>query len=222
MVFKILELNFTMEVKDIKIYRMTHIGNIPHILQYGVVHSSSSNKNPNYISIGDRTLIDFRKSKTIKVEGKSITLGDFIPFYFGVRMPMLYVMQRGGNFVEKAYNPEDIVYVAISLGGIMDGDFEYYFTDGHATDFLTTYYTKDKINQLNEILDWPAIKAHIWSGDGIEKDLKRRKQAEFLVREDVPVDCIFAFVCYNEASRTSLLEMGIPEHKIKVFPSAYY
>lgn len=212
-----------MDIADIKLYRMTHIDNIPHILQYGVVHSSSPDQNPGYVSIGDKTLIDFRRSKRVKINPEqSIVLGDFIPFYFGVRMPMLYVMQRGGNFVEKAYNPEEIVYVAISLKKIVDNGYEFYFTDGHATDFLTSFYSEKNLDSLPELLDWSAIKAHNWSGDGIETDLKRRKQAEFLVRQDVAADCIYGYACYNETAKARLLLMGISEDMIRIFPKAYY
>jgi hypothetical protein len=81
-----------------KIYRMTHILNIPHILKYGITHKASSYANTHYVPIGDTSLINTRSSKQVQVtngnilaEGVVITLGDFIPFYFGVRMPMLYV-----------------------------------------------------------------------------------------------------------------------------------
>lgn len=212
-----------MTLDDIKLYRMTHIANIPHILQYGLVHASSPNRNPEYVPIGDRTLIDFRRTKEIKVGvDKTIILGDFIPFYFGVRMPMLYVMQRGGNFVEKAYNPEEIVYVAVSLKKIIENGYEFYFTDGHATDFITNYYTVSDVPKLPQLLDWTAIKAMNWSGDGIETDLKRRKQAEFLVRQDVSADCIYGYACYNETAKVRLLLLGIPEDMIRIFPKAYY
>jgi hypothetical protein len=40
------------------LYRMTHIENIPHILQYGITHSSSRNSNPNFKPIGDVSLIN--------------------------------------------------------------------------------------------------------------------------------------------------------------------
>lgn len=202
---------------------MTHIANIPHILQYGIVHSSSPDKNPDYVPIGDKTLIDFRRTKKIQINvDQTILLGDFIPFYFGVRMPMLYVMQRGGNFVEKAYNPEEIIYVAISLKKILDKGYDFYFTDGHATDCLTSFYTKDNIDSLSELLDWDAIKSRNWSGDGIETDLKRRKQAEFLLRQGVAVDCICGYACYNEVAEARLLTLGVPKDSIRIFPKAYY
>lgn len=78
---------------------MTHIENIPHILKYGLTHRSSGNADPHYHSIGDASLIDYRSSKMVDVGGIMIALGDYIPFYFGVRMPMLYVIQHGGNYV---------------------------------------------------------------------------------------------------------------------------
>ncbi|HQP90484.1 MAG TPA: DarT ssDNA thymidine ADP-ribosyltransferase family protein, partial [Bacteroidales bacterium] len=84
-------------INDIEIYRITHIDNIPHILKNGITHKDSLKKNLNYKNIGDISLISIRSSKKIGVSNcednvvKEINLGDFIPFYFDVRMPMLYV-----------------------------------------------------------------------------------------------------------------------------------
>ena len=63
--------------------------------------------NSDYVTIGDRSLIDARATKSVNISNGNrsqsfgnITLGDFIPFYFGVRMPMLFVIQRGWNGVK--------------------------------------------------------------------------------------------------------------------------
>ena len=76
---------------------MTHIENIQHILAFGITHSGSPNANPNYLPIGDKGLISTRNAFVLE-NGKC--LGDYTPFYFGVRMPMLYVVQKGFNGVE--------------------------------------------------------------------------------------------------------------------------
>ena len=201
---------------------MTHIENIPHILQYGIVHHSSPNRNPNYISIGDQSLINFRSTKSVPVGNTSIILGDFIPFYFGVRMPMLYVIQIGGNFVEKARKADEIVHVAVPLKKIVESSLLFYFSDGHATDFLTTFYDRNSIDKLPSIIDWNAVTSIKWSGDGIETDIKRRKQAEFLVKQDLSPDFIVGFVCYNDKAKNQLISYGIDGQRIKVFPKAYY
>ena len=219
-----------MELNDIKVYRITHIKNIPHILKYGITHRDSLNKNPKFKNIGDVSLIDTRSNKTVYVDNgeydpdtksTSIKLGDFIPFYFGIRMPMLYVTQIGGNFVESPTPAEDIIYLVCHIYKIISNCRGFYFTDGHTTDMLTTFYDKDKINELVEIIDWDAIKALYWGGDE-NLNLKRKKQAEFLVSGDIHPDHILDFGCYNERARNILIEMGIAESKIKIIPGAYY
>lgn len=211
-----------MSIDKICLYRMTHIDNIPHILQYGIVHRSSPNRSSCFVSIGDKSLIDYRNTKSVFVGSKTIVLGDFIPFYFGVRMPMLYVIQHGGNYVEKARKAEEIVYVVVPLKEIVESGSLYYFSDGHATDSLTTFYDANDIKELPSIIDWDAVKSRFWSGDGIETDIKRRKQAEFLVKEDLPANSIVGFVCYNDNAKSKLVSYGIVENIIKVFPNAYY
>lgn len=96
--------------------------------------------------------------------------------YFGVRMPMLYVVQHGGNYVPHPTKARDIVYVVVSIDKILkDGNISFFFSDGHATDYLTKFYTKDDIQQISEILDRKAILARQWSGENIDRDIKRRK-----------------------------------------------
>lgn len=211
-----------MTIDNIYLYRMTHIENVPHILQYGIVHRSSPNRNPNYVSIGDKSLIVYRTDKSVSVGNASIVLGDYIPFYFGLRMPMLYVIQHGGNFVERARKADEIVYVAVSLKRIVEQGFLFYFSDGHATDSLTTFYDNNSVDVLPSIIDWKAVTSKKWSGNGIETDIKRRKQAELLVKEDLPPEFIVGYVCYDDKAKSKLVSFGIDGQKIKVIPNAYY
>ena len=187
-----------MDLNKVTLYRITHIGNIQHILKYGITHKESQNKNPNYKNIGDLRLIDTRNKKTICIDNGAfqsnkgltvITLGEYIPFYFGIKMPMLYVCQHGGNFVERATSPTDIIYIACSLSKILSSNIKYYFTDGHATDMLTTFYDGTKIDELIDIVDWAAVKSSYWGGyDNL--NIKRKKQAEFLVSGDLSPELI--------------------------------
>ena len=212
-----------MTLDNIYLYRMVHIDNVPHILKNGITHRHSKNADTNYIQIGDANLIGFRSEISVTVEnGEKIVLGDFIPFYFGVRMPMLYVVQHGGNFVSEAFRPNNIVYVVVRLNSILSSGFTYYFSDGHGTDRLTTFYDSSKIDLLPSIIDWNAVTARKWGGEDVEIDIKRRKQAEFLVGDDIPSDLIFGFVCCDESSKDKLVSMGVKNEIIKIFPNAYY
>lgn len=218
-----------MDLAGIKVYRMTHIDNIEHVLRNGITNRNSPNHNPDYITIGDIRLISTRDIKQVSVDNgdflnfnaATITLGDFIPFYFGVRMPMLYVIQNGGNFVAKSTPAAKIVYMVCAVNEIIKCHENCYFSDGHATDNLTSFYDSTQMNELPNIVDWNAVKAAYWSGQE-NLNIKRKKQAEFLVQNDVGPNLIMGFGCYNETAKNELIDLGIKESKIKIIPKAYF
>jgi hypothetical protein len=207
---------------------MTHIENVPHILQFGITHKNSPNANPDYVAIGDVSLIDTRATKQVDISNGnrsqsygSIVLGNFIPFYFGIRMPMLYVMQHGGNYVEKATPAKDIVYLVCSVNEIAQSEITYYFSDGHAIDYFTSFYNSSRINDISTIIDWKAVRANYWSGEE-NLILKCKKQSEFLAANDIPSKFIKGLVCFNQEATDKLLAMGIEQDKIKIISQAYY
>ncbi|MDI9319570.1 MAG: DUF4433 domain-containing protein [Phycisphaerales bacterium] len=171
------------------LFRMTHIENIPHILQYGITHSTSANANPNFMPIGDGSLIATRNDFLLN-NGRR--LGEYIPFYFSVRTPMLYVVQNGFNMV--APTPaENIVYCITSVQKIIDLQLEFVFTDGHAVDGFSSQFTIADIQHIDTILDKNAINAKYWRDEN-DLDRKRRKEAEFLVLGDIAKAAILGFI----------------------------
>lgn len=205
------------DYKKIFLYRMTHIENIPHVLQHGITHSSSPNANPNFFPIGDGNLIETR-SKFILDNGRR--LGEYIPFYFEARMPMLYVIQKGYNLV-KPTPAQDIVYCITSIQRIMDGNMEYIFTDGHAVDSFSTQYGVDDIENIDTLLDVNAIHTKYWKDEN-DLDLKRRKEAEFLVLGDIPAKAVLGYLVYNEKAKQKLLNFGVNEAVIRIRPQSYF
>ncbi len=111
--------------------------------------------------------------------------------------------------------------MACSLPRIIRSGIEFFFTDGHATDMLTSFYDKTRIGELVNIIDWDAVKSAYWGGTD-NLNIKRKKQAEFLIHGDVNSDLILGFVCFNESAKAKLVSMGVADTKIKVIPSAYY
>ena len=164
---------------------MTHIENIPHILQNGITHTTSEYANPDFVPIGDGSLITTR-NKFILNNGTR--LGEYIPFYFGVRTPMLYVVQNGFNLVAPT-SAENIVYCVSSVQKIIDLQLDFVFTDGHAVDGFSSQYTVPDIQNIDTILDKNAINAKYWKDEN-DLDKKRRKEAEFLVLGDISLHAI--------------------------------
>jgi hypothetical protein len=176
---------------------MIHIQNIPHILQHGITHSNSPNANPHFVPIGDGSLIAHRNNFRLN-NGRR--LGEYIPFYFGVRTPMLYVVQKGLNKV--APTPaEEIVYCVSSVQKIIDLNLEFVFTDGHAVDGFSSQYTANAIEDIETILDMDAIKAKYWKDEN-DLDRKRRKEAEFLVLGDIAKEALLGLLPLTKMQKT--------------------
>lgn len=199
------------------LFRMVHIQNINHILLNGITHSSSANSNPAFVSIGDSSLIS-RRSQHVLSNGKQ--LGDYIPFYFGIRTPMLYVIQNGFNMVTPT-SAENIVYCVSSIQAIINLNLNFVFTDGHAVEsFSSLYYPKD-VQNINSILDWNSINAKYWRDEN-DLDRKRKKEAEFLVLGDIPISAVLGYVVFNQNANNKLLALGINQANIKIDPNFYF
>lgn len=195
---------------------MTHIENIPHILQYGITRRTSPNANPNYEPIGDANIISTRNRYEI-LENK--TLGDYIPFYFWYRMPMLYVIQKGYNSV-KTTHASEIVYCISKIQNLIANKVDFIFTNGQANAFISEVYTINDVENILNILDFKAIKTEYWI-DPSDKDLKRRMEAECLVSQDIPFSAIEGFVVFNQEAKDKLLSFGV-NLRIEICPQFYF
>ncbi len=199
------------------LFRMTHIENIQHILQYGITHSTSVNVNLNFVPIGDASLINTRNSFVLN-NGRR--LGEYIPFYFGVRNPMLYVVQKGFNMVAPI-SAENIVYCVSSVQKIIDSQLDFVFTDGHAVNGFSSQYTAADIQNIDTILDKNAINDKYWKDEN-DLDRKRRKEAEFLVLGDIPLHAILGYITYNENAKNKLINFGADATNILIKSEFYF
>lgn len=193
---------------------MTHIQNIPHILDVGFVHADSPNASPDYIPIGDSSMIRARAGRD--AAGK--TLDKYIPFYFGPRSPMLYVIQKGFNGVTKRL-PRDIVYCVLRIDTVINSKLRFVFTDGHAADHITKTYKREDLTNIDSIISYNDVYAQFWNED---PDAKRKKEAELLFFDEVPASLISGFIVYDEKAKQQLMSYGIPEDKIIIRTTFYF
>lgn len=203
------------DYSKIYLYRMVHKANIPHIIEQGLTHRDSPRANPAYIPIGDSSLIDVRNDRKFLPNNRY--LSEFIAFYFAPRMPMLYVIQHGYNSVPQK-QPSEIVYIITTIERILQAKLNFLFTDGHAVSEISRILTPDKISELEQYLDFQAIKSLHWN---LDPDFKRRKQAEFLVDGDISFETIAGFGVYDQ--ETALELEALPVNKpIVVKPDWYF
>ena len=86
---------------------------------------------------------------------------------------------------------------------------------------MTSQYTNTELHKLENIIDWEAVKATNWKSD-IDLDLKRRKQAEFLVLGDIAAEAILGYIVSDHIAKDRLLEMMIPNDAIIIKNNFYF
>lgn len=179
------------------IFRIVHINNVEYILEHGMFTKNHLQADLNYIDIGDSNLTSQRNNHPVSIDPPNGTLGEYVPFYFGPLSPMLMNIWTGFRGITK--RPQsDIIYICCKVDDIVTSNLTFCFTDGHAKNHLTTFY--NNLNQLNEV-SWNIVGERYWRNDDNDYDRMRKKQAEFLVKEMVPVMCIKCIVVFNEEKR---------------------
>ena len=115
---------------------------------------------------------------------------------------MLYVIKNGFNGVP--VTPEaDFVYCVTNIQEILRCRLDWCFTDGHAVEKFSYPYSESDLDNIENIVDFKAVNIKNWKDEN-DLDLKRRKEAEFLVANDIPASAIKGFVVYNEDAKAAI------------------
>ena len=100
---------------------------------------------------------------------------------------MLYTINRG-NVQGYTEGQKPVVHLVTSVEAATALDRAWVFTDGHAEMFLSEFF--DDLARLRDGVDWTVMRSRYWHDTADDGDRKRRRQAEFLVREFFPWDAI--------------------------------
>jgi len=200
---------------QILIYHITDLENLPGVLRDGVLQCDATMAKRTPMVIG-YSHIKERRLREIKVPCCAHRfVGEFVPFYFCARSPMLFTINKGRTGRPEGCQSTVLHLVSTLAIGIELGR-PWAISDGNAGAFHTSFFTD--IGALNG-LDWTAIRATDWRGKTHEK------QAEFLVADFFPWNGVQQIGCYNSEVASSVKSLIISqEHKpdVHVKPEWYY
>lgn len=186
------------------ILHMTHFNNLKNIFKAKglVAVSQIINTKKDYINIANNSIQDRRSSYLVPVEPYG-TLHDYVPFYFAPRSPMLYSIKMGNvDGYKEGQSP--IIYLVTNPNIIKQKSLPFCFTDGHGIMTFTDYY--NELKDLDKI-DWDIMKAKYWSDTEQDNDRRRRRMAEFLVYNFVPIDCFIGIGVKNDMYKEKVKEL---------------
>jgi hypothetical protein len=204
-----------------RIFRIVHISNVPSILEHGGLHcQNSTDLNPNYINIGNASLIDKRARRYVPIPPGG-PLSDYVPFYFTPFSIMMYNIKTGYGGITRWEN-KDIVMFVSSIHRLKELALPLVFTNQHAYAVDTEFY--NDLQNLGEI-DWSLLQRRDFKTDDNDPGKQLRYQAEALIHRYVPLEAILGIACVNDVIRKdleALLEQRSIELTVRSKPTWYF
>jgi len=183
------------------IFRVTHVANLPWILENGLVCQSSPVKNPNFRSIGNNDVISKRQNCVVPIPPGG-RLADYVPFYFTPLSVMMLNIVTGYRGIEKL-SAGELIILATSLQAVEGAGRRFVFTDSHA--LLGTARFSSALADLPAMIDWKSLRMRDFSHDPEDPGKKERYQAEALVHGSLPANALTGLAC-SSASRLEQIE----------------
>jgi hypothetical protein len=201
-----------------EIYHITHLRNLERILADGELHCDRAAQDAKVVNIGHRHIKERRLRRAVPV-GPRGTVGEYVPFYFAPRSPMLYAISR--NAVEgyaEGQNP--VIYLCSTAEVVKKAGLRWVFTEGHADMDFTDFF--DDLKDLDKI-DWGLMKATYWYDTNDDPDRKRRRQAEFLVHGSFPWKLVSYIGVHDRSAAETVRKMLNGDHpEVGIEPGWYY
>lgn len=189
----------TIDPQKALIFRITHIENLPWILDHGLHCQNSTVCDPQFRPIGNPDLIERRRSRSVPIEPYG-TLGDYVPFYFTPHSIMLYNLRTGYGGIPRVSN-EDIVFLVSSLRRLVELRIPFVFTNQHAYPLTTEFF--NSLDDLHHI-DWQLLQSRDFRSDPEDPGKKERYQAEALVYHHLPLAGLLGIACYNQSIQSRI------------------
>ncbi|MFJ3348226.1 DUF4433 domain-containing protein [Enterobacter bugandensis] len=168
-----------------KIYHILHIDRLRSVIADGLLCDEQISQRNNAGTVIGMNSIKQRRLTELTLDCyPDLYIGQCVPFYFCPRSVMLYLIHRG-NHPDLGYHggQDPVLHLEADLFTVMDwaerNQQRWAFTLSNAGAlYVESRCQRDQLSELN----WQAINASQWSGNG----LKESKQAEFLVEQHFP------------------------------------
>lgn len=181
------------------IFRITHIDNVPWILEHGLHCGNSEIRDPDYREIGNPDLIAKRNRRPVPRPPWG-TLSDYVPFYFTPHSPMLLNIKTGYQGTKRTPMAEIAILVS-SLRRVAEAGVRFLFTDRHA--YLEFAEFCDDLAQLDRI-DWQLLRRRDFKRLPDDPGRFERYMAEALVYRSLPVRALSGIACLGKERKEAL------------------
>lgn len=208
-----------------KIYHITHMRNLPGIIEAGRLWSDSK-----VIELGiDCNLVGMSDIKKARLTERPVKcfpdsmVGEYVPFYFCPRSIMLYILYMGNHpGITYMEGQSPIVHLRADMHTVRDwadqNEIRWAFSSSNAGAAYTDFYRD--LGNLDQI-NWSAVS----NNDFRSPEVFEGKWAEFLVEEQFPWELVEKIGVINSRVQEqvlSVLNMGRQAPQVVVERGWYF
>jgi hypothetical protein len=202
------------------VVHFTHIANLPDIVAAGMQSDAVCRQQGlTQVEVGDLDIRERRLHVPVGV-GPGGVVGDYVPFYFGPRSPMMFVLRRTDDAFKAQCDSGDIVYLATTIEHLVATGHEWVASDRNAALRIAEFV--NDLSALDDHIAWQIIRAQYWTNYTDGKDLR---MAELLVHGSVAWPAIQMIGVRNSAAKASVEQvLRSSEHRpeVSVRPGWYF
>jgi hypothetical protein len=201
----------------------THVRNLPGILAVGCLQADSqvARRSALIVEAADLEIKNSRRGIPVTLPPFGC-VADYVPFYFAPRSPMLFKLARGG-VLTYTEGQDPLIYLVTTVDTIVGTGLRCLFSDGNCAATVTQIF--DDLGLLDSVVDWQVMRARMWNNTAQDPDRMRRRMAEFLVYERVPVNCFAGIVVRTGGMKEqveTLLAACSVALPVRVLPDWYF
>jgi hypothetical protein len=207
-----------------KLYHFTHMDNLSSIIRNGLL-SDTETRSQSLLEVeaGEPAIKERRRGRVVPVPPGGV-VGDYVPFYFGPRSPMLFTVSRG-NVASFTGDPHDLVYVCTTLARLQQSGAMLVLTDRNAAKAVAEFSIDPVRWFAEDFIDWELMEQRMWNDVPGYRDRKERRMAECLVHRAVGWSSVMAVGVFDDeraARVAAILEGDDAAPTVLVRPHWYY
>ena len=185
----------------VRVYHFTHLRNLAGIIEGGLRSDAACRREGlTEVEIGSAGIRERRLELPVGDVGPGGSVGDYVPWYFGPRSPMMFTLSRNNYEYQEGF--DEVVYLVSSVPTIVTLGGEWIASDRNAALSLAEF--TDDEDSLRDHISWDVIAAKYWTDFADGADLRA---AEFLVYESVSWEAVEAIVTKTEETRGQVQAM---------------
>lgn len=160
----------------------THVRNLPSIIGDGLFADTGSRAARTVVEVGEPGIKESRRQRAVPA-GPGGVVGDYVPFYFAPRSPMMSAIHHG-RVAAYQQGCDDLVYLVTDVETLGFHDLTLVYTDRNAAAAVADF--ADDLGRLDGLVDWALMRERYWYDTPAEPDRRERRMAECLAHRLVP------------------------------------